>query len=537
MLLATAKLSISKHKLINKLHIGFQSYTIYFLLANLLRFCRSFSSKSFPSRQCFLNRSLHAPHRLPPSLQSINNPFIHSKKMSQSTLFDKSQFEKTISLVALKMPSKLCSQYLHRFQDHLFQRPRCKRVYNIENDDAHKLLLLSEKISSVAMMQAQLPADLIAFHRGNLGLLEDETWPVDAVQLYPYQLSYDHYNTEEILQTVLIPLIRRDQSIADVDSVEIPCSFEQAGHIAHMNIRDEMLPYKFIIGQIILDKNIHIKTVINKIGQIETEFRTFPLEVIAGEHDFLVTVKESNALFRFNFAEVYWNSRLQMEHGRIIQIIRDASKSSNRPLLVADMMAGVGPFAIPLSKGDKSNKSNTEPPKKKSKGEIERNSTIIVHANDLNPASYRFLLENMKLNHILPNTTLFPYNLDARAFLNQLIEKEHKWPSNVLMNLPQNAVEFLDVFIGCATRYNKEAAPVEQLSSDSLMPIIHVYAFSTHVESPVSDVAQRAATYLQCPANLLSEGLAFSGHIVRDVAPKKVMVCLTFTLPHEVAFR
>lgn len=44
-------------------------------------------------------------------------------------------------------------------------------------------------------------------------------------------------------------------------------------------------------------------------GQIETEFRTFPMEVLAGDEDFEVSVKESGATFKFNFRDVYWNSR------------------------------------------------------------------------------------------------------------------------------------------------------------------------------------------------------------------------------------
>ena len=37
---------------------------------------------------------------------------------------------------------------------------------------------------------------------------------------------------------------------------------------------------KHLIAQVLLDKNPSIKTVVNKIGNIETEFRTFPMEVI-----------------------------------------------------------------------------------------------------------------------------------------------------------------------------------------------------------------------------------------------------------------
>lgn len=35
--------------------------------------------------------------------------------------------------------------------------------------------------------------------------------------------------------------------------LELVTSYEMVGHIAHMNLRDEILPYKHIIGQVILD--------------------------------------------------------------------------------------------------------------------------------------------------------------------------------------------------------------------------------------------------------------------------------------------
>lgn len=65
----------------------------------------------------------------------------------------------------------------------------------------------------------------------------------------------------------------------------------------------------------------------------------------------VVTVRESNAKFLFNFREVYWNSRLQHEHDRIIELISESYPSSRtvKKPVIADMMAGVGPFAIPLA--------------------------------------------------------------------------------------------------------------------------------------------------------------------------------------------
>lgn len=126
---------------------------------------------------------------------------------------------------------------------------------------------------------------------------------IEVLQILPYQLDlgYEHLTVEEVLRQLL------------PRGIEIPSSFEQIGHIAHLNLREEVLPFKSLIGQVILDKSPSIRTVVNKIGTIENEFRTFPMEVIAGEEDsFSVTVKESGARFIFDFREVYWNSRLQM---------------------------------------------------------------------------------------------------------------------------------------------------------------------------------------------------------------------------------
>lgn len=49
------------------------------------------------------------------------------------------------------------------------------------------------------------------------------------------------------------------------EGCEVPTSFESVGHIAHLNLRDELLPYKHVIGQVVLDKNSSIRTVVNKV--------------------------------------------------------------------------------------------------------------------------------------------------------------------------------------------------------------------------------------------------------------------------------
>ena len=66
---------------------------------------------------------------------------------------------------------------------------------------------------------------------------------------------------------------------------------------------------------------------------------------------------------------MYWNSRLHTEHDRLVTLFTQED-------VVADVFAGVGPFALPAAK----------------KG-------CAVFANDLNPESYKYLQENIKINH------------------------------------------------------------------------------------------------------------------------------------------
>ena len=57
---------------------------------------------------------------------------------------------------------------------------------------------------------------------------------------------------------------------------DVPSGFSQAGHLAHINLRDEYKPFGKLIGQVILDKNPLVLTVVDKVNTIANKFRTFP---------------------------------------------------------------------------------------------------------------------------------------------------------------------------------------------------------------------------------------------------------------------
>ncbi|XLU18829.1 hypothetical protein S245_054895, partial [Arachis hypogaea] len=161
--------------------------------------------------------------------------------------------------------------------------------------------------------------------------------------------------------------------------------------IAHLNLHEELLPYKDVIAKVIFDKNYpRIKTVVNKVGTITNEFRVPEFEVLAGEHDMVTEVKQYGATFKLDYSLVYWNSRLEHEHKRLVSLFQPGE-------IICDMFAGIGPFAIPAAQ----------------KG-------CLVYANDLNPDSIHYLRINAKVNKV--EDRIYAYNTDARKFISQLME-------------------------------------------------------------------------------------------------------------------
>lgn len=139
-----------------------------------------------------------------------------------------------------------------------------------------------------------------------------------------------------------------------------------------------------------LQKNYpRIQTIVNKVGSITNEFRVPKFEVLAGKTDMVTEVKQYGATFKLDYSLVYWNSRLEHEHIRLVSQFQAGET-------ICDMFAGIGPFAIPAAK----------------KG-------CLVYANDLNPDSVRYLKINADLNKV--TDLLHAYNMDARKFITHLM--------------------------------------------------------------------------------------------------------------------
>ncbi|KAL2352263.1 Met-10+ like-protein-domain-containing protein [Cryomyces antarcticus] len=422
------------------------------------------------------------------------------------------------------------------------------RIYDNKNISKYRAALEKSKDVLEVERIITIRPDPVAAYANNNGkclLLKPEikhddssTWSAklrdsvkaEEVGVVPYELELDYkYWTYHDIISAILP---------ENELGEIPSGFSVVGHVAHLNLRDQYLPYKHLIAEIIMDKNPNIETVINKIDDVgeESEYRTFNYELLAGSGNMNVEIKEEDCIFHFNYAKVYWNSRLNTEHRRLVALFKEGDA------------AGIGPFAVPAGK----------------KG-------VFVWANDLNPDSYTSLEDAIKRNKV--ERYVRPFNENGHNFIRtataSLFHTHHTvrifakrprgaakfdlrttTPDRVLtqprvfnhyvMNLPASAIAFLPSFIGLYANVDRSLLTNPE---DSLqMPLIHVYTFSTKSEDnvgPSIQICKEISKQLELEADeeITPQTPETAVWDVRDVAPNKRMFCATFRLPASVAFR
>ncbi|KAK4745824.1 hypothetical protein SAY87_012136 [Trapa incisa] len=112
--------------------------------------------------------------------------------------------------------------------------------------------------------------------------------------------------------------------------------------------------------------------------------------------------------------------------------------------------------------------------------------------------------------------------MDGRRFIGSIFASEKAQSiTQVVMNLPNDAAEYLDAFRGIYI--DKKREDIRNL------PTIHVYGFSK-ARDPEFDFHERIRIALS------EVGVDVEMRRVRLVAPGKWMLCAKFTLPQSVAF-
>jgi tRNA (guanine37-N1)-methyltransferase len=248
----------------------------------------------------------------------------------------------------------------------------------------------------------------------------------------------------------------------------LPRAIDFVGDIAIIEIPPELDADKNTIGEAILKTQKNVHTVLAKASAIGGAYRTREFSIIAGEPKTETIHKEYGHKYYVDLAKAYFSPRLSYEHKRVASLVEEGET-------VIDLFAGVGPFGIQIAK---------------------THENVKVYAVDVNPHAIEFLKRNIRLNRV--ENKVRPILGDAKQVV---VKRLYEVADRVIMNLPERAIEFVDVACG------------------SLKPIggtVHFYSFISGSDS-IEDMKRNFMEAVEkCGRRV--EKILFS-RVVRATAP------------------
>lgn len=166
----------------------------------------------------------------------------------------------------------------------------------------------------------------------------------------------------------------------------LPRGFQTIGSVMILKLKSNLIGKKVIIAKTCLELLPYIKSVYINLGKVKGEFREpEKIEYLAGEDKPIIEHKEHAVIYRFDFTKIMFSKGNLKERRLLATFVKDGE-------LIVDMFAGIGYFSLPIARH-----SNAEK----------------IYSIELNPLSYKFLEENIKLNHFEDKIT--PINGDSKV--------------------------------------------------------------------------------------------------------------------------
>ncbi|QMU55512.1 MAG: class I SAM-dependent methyltransferase family protein [Nitrosopumilus sp.] len=191
---------------------------------------------------------------------------------------------------------------------------------------------------------------------------------------------------------------------------ELISAFDQIGDIIIVRIPESLSSKKKIIGEALLDQVKIARSVFYQASDVEGDFRTRNLEIIAGKDNTETEYKEFGCRFTVDVKNAFFSPRLSTERKRIANLIQNDE-------IMTNMFAGIGMFSIMAAKRKK----------------------CTVYSLDINPTASKLCETNIELNKLAGK--VISINGDATEIINeQLMNKSDR----TLMLLPERSDEFLE---------------------------------------------------------------------------------------------
>ena len=207
------------------------------------------------------------------------------------------------------------------------------------------------------------------------------------------------------------------QAYLDIEKLKlVPRGYDLIGHVAILEIPEELKKEKKKIATAVLETSKNIDTVLEKCSGRKGKLRLREYKFLAGKRKYETVHKEYGCQFKLNPVKAYFSPRELTERQRIAEQVKPNE-------IVMVMFSGICPYAIAIAK--------RQPKVKK------------VIAIELNRDAHRYAVENVRINKV--GDKVIPVLGDVR-------KKCGKWfgkCNRVAMPLPLGAESFLDVAVKC----------------------------------------------------------------------------------------
>ncbi len=139
---------------------------------------------------------------------------------------------------------------------------------------------------------------------------------------------------------------RLEDSLSARELERLVGAYDVVGDIAIVIIPEELEAKEHLIAEAILTSNRKINVVAKRAGNYGGEFRTMPLQILAGENRKETEVKEFGIRLLVNPETVYYSVRSGNERKRIASLVAPGES-------VLVLFSGIAPFPLIISRYSK----------------------------------------------------------------------------------------------------------------------------------------------------------------------------------------
>jgi len=233
-----------------------------------------------------------------------------------------------------------------------------------------------------------------------------QPWDDDSVAVPVTSVPAD-LSVRDVVRQVGEPRLRdlddylRERGWTDAEIDLAPASWAVVGSVVLVDVGDAPRPEE--VGEALLQLHGEADTVLAR-GPITGEHREPAVEVVAGTGDTETVHREHGTAYALDLAEVMFSPGNKAERTHMGEVVREAHErrsesgastsasgttESGEGERVLDMFAGIGYFTLPMARAG-----------------------ATVTAVERNPASFRYLIENVQLNEVADRVQ--PYRADCR---------------------------------------------------------------------------------------------------------------------------